>query len=583
MAIFKHLPDKCAKDNTNIQIACFMFIGAALLLLYGYINIHSGSNPRFGIAITASGIILIISGLYLILSHNFTASTRLTLVVFMCLYAVMLITGGSNRNAMIWIMIIPLISFYTQGSFGGFLCSVIFSLYTLFIMYLKYYTGLDTPFMYIEYLEMLLALALFSVMTFMYENARYRNEEQIKNQIIFNTLTGLPNRTKLLDDLNNISERVLFLINVDDFKEINDLYGSETGDLVIIEISRRLADMKKDFPDLNVYKLHADEFALMIPGETGHDNPEIIAKRIIRSISEDININGSTIAVSVSIGISDSKRDLLADTDIALKSAKKSRRQYIFFDSSMKVAEQYQQNIERLHVLKKGITEDRIVPFFQPIISNLTGKIEKFECLVRLVSDNGIVFPSSFLELSKRAKIYPAITRSMIRKSFEIFRQSDKSFSLNLSLDDLLDNDTTSFILSQIDSYRNGGNVIFELVESDRIEDCKEVRDFISNVKARGCRIAIDDFGSGYSNFDFILRLNADFLKIDASLIRKIDSDRNSQIVTETIVDFSKKLNIRTIAEFVHNETIYNKVRELGIDYSQGFYFGEPDSRLPSS
>ena len=104
----------------------------------------------------------------------------------------------------------------------------------------------------------------------------------------------------------------------------------------------------------------------------------------------------------------------------------------------------------------------------------------------------------------------------------------------------------------------------------------EEVSQFIKRVKKKGCKIAIDDFGSGYSNFDHILRLNVDYIKIDSSLIENIDKDKNSQIIVETIVEFCNKLNIRTIAEKVHSKTIFEKVVDLGVCYSQGFYLGKP-------
>ena len=139
---------------------------------------------------------------------------------------------------------------------------------------------------------------------------------------------------------------------------------------------------------------------------------------------------------------------------------------------------------------------------------------------------------------------------------------------------------TVALIKQHIRSYNIGKQVIFEILESDSIENYDLVSDFISQMKALGCKIAIDDFGVGYSNFQHLLKLQIDYLKIDASLIKNIHKDKNSAIIVESIVNFSRKLHIKTIAEFVHSKAVSDKVKSLKVDYIQGYYLGKPTSRL---
>lgn len=127
-----------------------------------------------------------------------------------------------------------------------------------------------------------------------------------------------------------------------------------------------------------------------------------------------------------------------------------------------------------------------------------------------------------------------------------------------------------------LERYKIGKRVVFEIVESESIEKFEQVHDFIEKVKSYNCKIAIDDFGTGYSNFEYLLKLNADYIKIDGSMIKDIDKSKEAEIVVSTIVGFAKKMDIKTIAEFVENESILEKVKELGIDYSQGYYFSAP-------
>ena len=150
-------------------------------------------------------------------------------------------------------------------------------------------------------------------------------------------------------------------------------------------------------------------------------------------------------------------------------------------------------------------------------------------------------------------------------------------FSINLTLDDLLHTPTVSFLRSKLDESGLADRLMIEIVESEGIENFQEVREFVADMKGRGCKIAIDDFGSGYSNFAYLMELNVDCIKIDGSLIKTMDQDKNSKIITSTILDFSRQLEITTVAEFVHNQAVLDSVRNMGIDYVQGFYLGEPE------
>ena len=121
-----------------------------------------------------------------------------------------------------------------------------------------------------------------------------------------------------------------------------------------------------------------------------------------------------------------------------------------------------------------------------------------------------------------------------------------------------------------------GNRIIFEIIESEGIENFEQVLEFINDTKQYGAKIAIDDFGTGYSNFEYLMKLKVDYIKIDGSMIKSIDTDKNSQMVTQTIVEFAKKMKIQTIAEFVCSKNVFDKVTELNVDYAQGYYFGEP-------
>jgi diguanylate cyclase (GGDEF)-like protein len=411
--------------------------------------------------------------------------------------------------------------------------------------------------------------------------------EMQKEKHKIDELTKLPNRIKLMEDIENFKDPVLMRINLNNFSNLNDFYGYVVGDKVMIHIANLLDEISKDLGCM-VYKLHADDFAILF--KKGYHTKETFENIIVEITnlieSSDIACDEtSCIHIKIRSGIAfleENKDTLYSDANIALKYTKSEHRSYLIYDKSLRKDDDYAKNMIWIKKIQDAISEDRIRPHFQPIMDNETGLITKYESLVRLVDEDGsFIAPFFFLDIAKKANLYSQITKIMIDKSFKKFEHYESyEFSINLTIDDITNQDTVNFILSQLSSYKNPKRVIFEIVESEEIQDYKEVNDFIKKIKAYGAKIAIDDFGSGYANFEHILTLDADFIKIDGSLIKNINTDRNALIITEAIIEFSKKLNRKTIVEYVHNEDVYDIVKAYGADYSQGFHLGEPCAEL---
>jgi len=197
-----------------------------------------------------------------------------------------------------------------------------------------------------------------------------------------------------------------------------------------------------------------------------------------------------------------------------------------------------------------------------------------------LDAEDKAISPGVFLPVASKLRLDSLLTRVMVEKSFQKFSKLPYEFSINLSYRDLLDVELTQFILEKLSVYQVGERLIFEILESDGIDNYHDVRLFIDKAKSFGCKIAIDDFGSGYSNFEHVLRLNVDLIKIDGSLIRNLNEDPTSIVVTRGVVQFAQSLGIKTVAEFVHCEAVQDQVKALGIDFSQGAYFSMPQPEL---
>lgn len=402
-------------------------------------------------------------------------------------------------------------------------------------------------------------------------------------------LTKLPNREQLLIDMN-FNKNNLFLINIDGFKEINELHGNDFGNSILKDIAKDLQSLLNSFLDkkqFTFYKMIADEFAILFSIKLTEEDISFVSRKINNHFESKLfEKDGFALYISVSIGVgSVDKEDLsyklLSNTNLALKQAKEDKKDFIIFDEKTDKYKEYENNIKWIKKIKEAIREDRIKSFYQPILNVETNKIEKYESLIRLIDENGeVISPFLFLDISKKNRLYNQLTKIVIENSFKELNKSKTEISINLSTQDIMNSEIRAFVYEKLNSLKDPSKVVFEILESEGINNYDVCLEFINTVKKFGVKIAIDDFGSGFSNFDYILMLNVDYLKIDGSLIKKINKDKNSKIIIETIVSFCKKMEIKTIAEFVYSEEIFNELKEIGIDYVQGYLIGKPEAEI---
>lgn len=403
----------------------------------------------------------------------------------------------------------------------------------------------------------------------------FEKDELIYEQFT-DELTSLPNRQRFLNDLKNCTSPKLALINLDRFKDINNSYGIEIGDKILKSFAKRLLIFKST--NLNIYRISGDIFAFMAFGNFKINELHKTCKNLNTLCDrENFIIDDDSFDISFTIGIADYHEKLLTHAEIALYWAKKINIDIAIFDEEMPIYKDLKRNIELTKEIKQALKDDNILIYGQKIIDNKTKEI-KYETLMRMKhSDGKILSPFVFLEHAKKARLYPLMTNKIIEKSCEYFKNRDIIFSINLMIEDIKNEKTVNFLFSKLIETKVANRVVLEIVESEGIEKFEEVGDFIKKAKALGCRVAIDDFGTGYSNFEYIIKLNVDFLKIDGSLIKNIHVNENIRLTVLTIVNFAKVLGIKTVAEFVHCKEVQDIVESLGIDFSQGYLFHEPE------
>ncbi len=405
----------------------------------------------------------------------------------------------------------------------------------------------------------------------------YEKEKIIQEQYT-DKLTKLPNRQKLVEDLKNIKNAKLALIDIAKFRDINEFYGYEIGDLLLKKFAKILQSF--EIYGLNYYRLSNDIFAILMLKNNLLDSPKKILNHILEElIKKTIKVENNDLLLSYFCGVVSFKeyKNHLTLAEFALSLAKIKKKEILFLDEHLDEYEKIRKNKELVLIIKDAILNNNILVYGQKIIDNKTNSI-KYETLMRLKTKDGkILSPFLFLDVSKKANLYLELTKILVEKACNFFKNKDVDFSINLTIEDIKDANTIDFIFKTIKDTNTASKITFEIVESEAIDDFNLVKNFIEKSKNLNCKIAIDDFGTGYSNFEYIINLNVDFLKIDGSLIKTIDKDKNIELVTKTINSFAKTLNIKTVAEFVHNKEVLQKIIDLDIDYSQGFYLHEPE------
>ncbi|MCT7446020.1 bifunctional diguanylate cyclase/phosphodiesterase [Aliarcobacter skirrowii] len=393
-------------------------------------------------------------------------------------------------------------------------------------------------------------------------------------------LTGIGNRYKLIEDISKKESLSIALLDIKNFSELNDLFGYQFGDMVLKLVARKIEDLIKKYKNYSVYRVTSDVFAILAQDVKREDFIEFV-KEISSIVSEKpFSANRKQVFITLAYCFSfEEKSQLLESVNIIRKYAKKHKN-HIIYDKNLNIEKEYENNIYWTQRVKTALEKEQIIPFFQGIYNLKTQKIEKYEALARLKDDNSTITPYFFLDISKKSGQYKDITKSVIEKSFEYFKDKDYEFSINLAFEDILDDEVKEFLIKKIEDYNIGSKLVVEIVESEEVEDFELLNEFLELLSSYGCKIAIDDFGSGYSNFEYLTKMRADYIKIDGSLIKDILDSKGNQNIVSMIIGFAKEQGFKTIAEFVWSKEIFDKVKELGVDYIQGYYISEPKENI---
>jgi len=407
----------------------------------------------------------------------------------------------------------------------------------------------------------------------------------IKSTYETDQLTDIPNRNRLLDEMAEMQlaghKFTVIYIDIHNFSHINDSFGQDVGDIYLIETAQILQEIAGSISsdqllETSVFRMGSDEFALVC--SHGQYINLLIAKlKEIYIIEHD----GIDMPLSFTFGIANSDTEhsqasLLSRAEIASRYAIKSHKRFAYYDENALLEKRHKANLEWVKKIAAAFTDGHFAVHFQPIACAKTQKMVKYEVLIRMYDKDQelMISPAEFLGVLQNSGHEKDLTKLIIDQSFQSYEKCQIDLSINMTKDDL-DEDMVDYLIAKAAKYHVSPQaIVIELVESEELLKDNYMM-IIHELKRTGFKIAIDDFGTGYSNFAYLTQIKPDYIKIDGSLIEKIDKNKQDRQVVEGIYNFASNLGIEVIAEYVSRNALYEIVKEIGIEYVQGFYIGQ--------
>ncbi len=431
------------------------------------------------------------------------------------------------------------------------------------------------------------------------DRARAAAEAKLLYMVDHDPLTGLLNRRayeRILSDHLARGERyghegAVLMLDLDEFKQVNDTLGHSAGDDLIVRVGRALAARLRTTD--TVARLGGDEFAILLPKGDRADAEHVAGALLdtIRTERAARGPKGRARPVSASIGVAPlagsqgiGAEEALISADLAMYDAKEAgRNRFETYGDSSDGKAGIEARLECVERIRTALEEDRFTLHAQPVVDAASGETTQLELLLRMTGPGDeLVMPGSFLPVAERFGLIGEIDRWVVTRTIQMLGEQARlgvrpKVEVNLSGHSLGDPD----LATHIDSELRGSEVdprqlIFEVTETAAIGNIEAAQHFAEQLAELGCRFALDDFGAGFGSFYYLKHLPFDFIKIDGEFVRHLVDDDTDRLVISAVVDLARGLGKRTIAEFVGDEATVITLRKLGVDYLQGFHLGRP-------
>jgi len=432
--------------------------------------------------------------------------------------------------------------------------------------------------------------------------ARKLTEDQVWRKANYDLLTGLPNRYLFRDRLEQEikqSERsgdpvALLFVDLDRFKDANDMFGHDAGDLLLRQVAERIRACirVKD----TVARLGGDEFTVLLSDIGLPDQVEQVANKILRELAQPFIVQDELIHISASIGITLYPGDaqtpdrLIRNADRAMYVAKNAgRNQFCFFTQNLHEAAQARYRL--IADLRQSLAQHQLTVYYQPVVELADGAIHKAEALLRWMHpEHGMILPGEFIPLAEEAGLINEISNWVFTEAAKQAKEWEDFFGVPFQIS--VNKSALEFTASMPGPMNwaahlqeiglNSSSISFEITEGILLNGSIDGARKLKVLHDSGIQLAVDDFGTGYSSLSYLNKFDLDYIKIDQSFVRDMPSEPRSRTIAETIIVMAHKLGLQVIAEGVETESQRAWLRDCGCDYAQGFLFAEavPASRL---
>jgi diguanylate cyclase (GGDEF)-like protein len=420
-----------------------------------------------------------------------------------------------------------------------------------------------------------------------------RQSEENRRLALYDTLTGLPNRTLFLDRAEQAilaarrqpADVAVLILDIDRFKEINDTLGHSAGDFLLSQVESRIRPVLREGD--TIARFGADEFAVLLPQLDATQTATSVARRLRRALDQPIPIEDLPVAVEVTVGIAvapehaDSAELLLRRADVALHVAKAARSGFEVY--SPKIDAHSKPRLSLLGELRRGISEGELTLHYQPQLDATTGRLQRVEALVRWDHPaRGLLLPAEFLPLAEQTRLIRPLTRWVIERALDDWRHwqadgLDVGIAVNLSARSLGDDELPVELAMLLAEHgATPGTLTLELTESAVMADPFRAASILGRLSRMGVRLSLDDFGTGYSSLAYLKRLPVDELKIDRSFVAHMGADADDAAIVRSTVELARSLRLGTVAEGVESAEALETLRGFGCESVQGFLFARP-------
>lgn len=421
----------------------------------------------------------------------------------------------------------------------------------------------------------------------------YRQAEvRAQHMAMTDPLTNLFNRRAVKERTTELTARAsrrgksvaFMMIDLDGFKKINDIYGHDSGDMLLREVADRMRDVVP--PSSVIARLGGDEFGICMMFEPEYpESVDHIAEDLVDALSRPVSLSESTQTVTASIGISRPEHDcdpieiLMRRADIALYAAKKNGRNgYCWFESGMEVELRSRDTLEG--DIRAAIPNDEFVPFFEQQIDLNTGELVGFEMLARWVSPvRGLISPNDFIPIAEETCMIGDLSMSIIRKAMLEAKNWDPKLSISINISPVQLKDpwlAQKIVKILVETGFPASRLEVEITESSLFHNLSLAQSIVGSLKNQGIRIALDDFGTGYSSLAHLRALPFDHIKIDRSFVSSMLENAESAAIVNAIAGLGASLQVPITAEGIEDEQIVAALRNLGCSKGQGWLYGQP-------